>query len=109
MLHKNPQLQAAYAILDTSSTSVTNSAYVTLLTAANHTKPSTDVIVYNGGSQPIGLATGGAGSEIDTGAVILPGISTTIPLELASGTRLSVKALGSTTQSAGFIVATFLG
>lgn len=104
---RNPVVQAAAAVLDTTGTNITSAAYVTLLTKANHTKACSAIMVTNGGSQPLQLASGDAGSEVDTGIVIPPGgQGYMIPVELAKSTRLSLKSLGAT-QSSGIVTTTF--
>lgn len=90
------------AMLDTSSTSVTSSAYVTLqaATAAN----CNSIQISNSGAQPILLATGSAGNEVNTGIVIAPssGGQWLIPIEIAKGVRLSLKSMNAT-QSSGIV------
>lgn len=96
--------------LDTGSTSVTSGAYVELQSAANMTSPCSAIIVSNGGAQPLTLATGAAGSEVDLGVVIPPtsGLCVIIPCNLKKSTRMSLKSLGGT-QSSGVVTIGYLG
>lgn len=93
-------------VLDTSGTNVTSGAYVTLVTAVNMTAPCSAVQLHNSGAQPLKLAAGAAGSEVDTGIVIPLGVSILIPLELKAGVRLSLESLGGT-QATGIVTVTF--
>ncbi len=93
----------AAATVDTSSTNVTSSAYVELQSAVNMTSAASGVVVSNSGTQPIKMATGASGSEVDTGILIPPlceGLFVAIPLK--KSTRISLRSLGGT-QSTGFI------
>lgn len=104
---RNPVVQGASAVLDTSGTNVANNAFAQLITAANRKGACSAIIVTNGGSQPLQLAQGGAGSEADTGVIIPPSAGQLlIPVELKAGVRLSLKSLGST-QSSGVVTVSF--
>ncbi len=92
--------------LDTSGTNVLTSTFVDLVTAANMKASCSAVLVTNGGSQPLAIAKGAAGSEALTGAVIPPSGWAFLPLELAKSVRLSLKSLGGT-QSTGFVTISF--
>jgi hypothetical protein len=94
--------------LDTSVTSITNSAYVQLV--ASTTAPCSGISVTNTGAQPIYFATGAAGSEVNQ-FIIAPGgvIPEVLPFEIAKGTRIALKAAGGSTQSSGIIALSFFG
>lgn len=102
---RNP-ISGMQSALDTSSTNVTSSAYVTLLTKANSSNPCSAIQFHNSGAQPLKVATGDAGSEVDTGVVIPLGVSILIPIEVKKSTRLSLKSMGGT-QSSGIVTASF--
>lgn len=90
--------------LDTSGTNVTSSAYVTLITAVNNIAPCSGVLITNTGAQPLYLATGAAGSEVNK--LIIPATGNLIvPMEIGKSTRLSLKSAGGT-QSSGLVTAT---
>lgn len=102
-----PVKQGAGAVLDTTGTNVTAVAFFTILTKANASKGYSAICVTNGGSQPLMLAKGDAGSEVDTGIIIPPGGGQVImPIEIPASTRLSLKSLGAT-QSAGVVTVCF--
>lgn len=104
---RNPVVQGAAAVLDTSATNVTSGAYVQILTAANMKKACSGIIVTNSGAQPLALGKGAAASEVNTGVVIPPGGGQVIiPIEIAAATRLSVESLGST-QATGIVTISF--
>ena len=60
--------------------------------------------ISNSGAQPLLLALGSAGNEVNTGIVIAPasGGQWLIPIEIKSGVRISVKSLNAT-QSSGIV------
>lgn len=97
----------APAALDTSSTNVTSSAYVQLIAALSMTSGCSAIALHNPGAQPLKLAKGGSGSEVDTGIVLPVGAAIIIPIELAKNTRLSLKSMGGT-QSTGIVTCSFL-
>lgn len=102
-----PVVQGAGAVLDTTGTNVTAIAFFTILTKANSKKACSGVCVTNGGSQPLMLAKGDAGSEADTGIIIPPGGGQVIlPIEIPASTRLSLKSLGAT-QTSGVVTVSF--
>lgn len=93
-------------VLDTSSTSVTSSAYVDLVTAAQMTVPAAAILIHNPGSQPLKLASGAAGAEVDLFVVPINAVMI-VPIELKKSVRLSLKSMGAT-QSSGIITISFL-
>lgn len=96
---RNPA--GAAAALDTSSTNVTNSAWVQI--NASTANGASAICVSNGGSQPLALATGAAAAEVATGIVIPPSsFAIMLPIEIPKATRLSLKSLGGT-QSSGIV------
>ncbi len=92
------------ASLDTSGTSVTSSAYVEFVSSTG--SAASAVQLHNSGVQPLKLAIGGAGAEVDTGIVVPVGMSILVPLRVAKAARLSLKSLGGT-QSSGVITVSF--
>ena len=90
----------------TSSTNITTSAYVEYVTALG--KACTAIQFNNGTDKTLILATGAAGSEVDTGLYLYPGISPLIPIEIAKGKRVALKSL-SGTASSGAVTMNFLG
>lgn len=96
----------AAAILDTSSTNVTTSAFVTLVAKASVTTAYGALLLSNGGTSPLVLATGDAGSEVLTGLLIPPSSSNLLPINGSNKVRLSLKSL-SGTQSAGLVTISF--
>lgn len=85
------------AALDTSSTNITNSAYVTFIASTGNACSA--IQIHNSGAQPIKIAVGAASSEVDTGEVFPIGVSILVPATIAKGVRISVKSLGSTESS----------
>lgn len=98
---------AGPATLDTSVSTVTNAAYTQLQAAAARLFAASAILIHNPGAQPLVLAIGGAGAEVDTGIVIPINVPTIIPIEIAKNSRLSLKSLG-TTQSSGLVTCSFL-
>lgn len=94
------------ATLDTSATNVTSSAYVTLIAKTSVLKAASAILIHNPGAQPLKLALGDAGAEVDTGLVIPINAVFMIPMEIPANKRLSLKSLGST-QSSGIITCSF--
>ncbi len=94
----------AAAALDTSGTNVTSSAYVQLL--ATTTSAASAMMLHNSGAQPLKLAIGGAGSEVDTGIVIPIAVTILVPCAVGNAKRLAVKSIGGT-QSSGIVTVSF--
>lgn len=92
----------APVVLDTSSTNVTSSAWVTYITAANMTYACSAVQIHNTGAQPIKIGVGASGSELETGALFPIGVSILLPMVLKKGVRVAVKSIGST-QATGLL------
>jgi hypothetical protein len=90
---------------DYGSTSVTTSAYVQL--KASLAAECQEVEIFDSSGQTLVLATGAAASEVDQ-IYITPGGNGRIPLRIASGTRVSIKAV-SATASVGEIDVNFYG
>lgn len=76
-----------------SSTNVTTATYVQLV--ASLAAAVNEVEIFDSSGQTLVLATGGAGSETDQ-AFVFPGGNGRIPLTIASGTRVSIKAVSAT-------------
>lgn len=93
-------------IIDTSSTSIGTSAYVTLLAAASVTYAYSAILISNAGTSPLKLATGAAGSEVDSGLVIPGSTVQLLPFNGVKGVRLSLRSL-SGTQSSGIVTISF--
>lgn len=92
------------ARLDYTSTNVTTGAYVQLLASTSDTV--NQLYIFDSSGQTLFLATGGAGSESNK-IYVVPGGNGLVNLSIASGTRISLKAV-SGTASAGEISVTFL-
>jgi hypothetical protein len=86
-----------------SVTPVTTAAYQQLVLSLAATV--NEVEIFDSSGETLVLATGGAGSEVDQ-AFVFPGGNGRIPLTIASGTRVSVKAV-SATANAGEIAINF--
>jgi hypothetical protein len=78
---------------DYTVTAVTTGAYVQLV--ASTTAACNQIQVFDSSGQTMALATGGAGSEVIQ-CYIFPGGNGPIPLAIASGVRVSVKAISAT-------------
>lgn len=92
----------APVVLDTSSTNVTNAAWVTFLAAASMTYACSAIQIHNTGAQPIKMGKGAAASEVETGILFPIGVSILLPVQLPKGVRLAVRSMGST-QSSGLL------
>jgi hypothetical protein len=90
---------------DYTGTSVTSAAYVQL--KASLAAECQEVEIFDSSGQPLYLATGAGGAEVDQ-VYIFPGGNGRIPLRIASGTRVALKAVG-TTASTGEILVNFYG
>lgn len=88
-----------------SSTNVTTSAYVQLVASTSATV--NQIFIFDSSGQTLVLATGGSGSEVDQ-ILIVPGGNGIVPLAIASGTRVSIKAV-SATANVGEIDINFFG
>lgn len=91
---------------DYSSTPVTSSAYVELVASTSNT--FTKLKIFDSSGYPWYLATGAAGSEVNYSLVPPGGFDNDIQLDIASGVRLSAKAL-STTLSSGELIINAMG
>jgi len=96
---------AEFARNDYSSVNVTTSAYVTLI--ASTATEYHEIQIFDSSGQTLKLATGAAASEVDK-IIIPPGGTNPIKLRIASGTRISIKAV-SATASVGEIDVQLLG
>jgi hypothetical protein len=93
----------ATARLDTGSSNVTSAAYVQLVAATS--QPFSNVEIFNPSGATLLIATGGAGSEVLIPYSILPGGSSILlPLNIAKGTRIALKAADTTSATAGLFV-----
>lgn len=88
---------------DYTSTSVTTAAYTQLV--ASLTTATSEVEIFDSSGQGMILATGGAGSEVDQ-IYIFPGGNGRVPLKIAAGTRVAIKAK-TATASVGYIMVNF--
>jgi len=87
---------------DHSSTAITTSAYVQLVAST-----SGDVNrwhIFDGSGEGLILATGSAASEVDIAYIPPGGLDSPLDLYVASGTRISVKALTGNTSSGDLII-----
>lgn len=87
-----------------STTNVTTAAYVQLIASTSDT--TNQLFVFDSSGQTLVLATGAAASEVDK-YYIVPGGNGLINLTIASGTRVSVKAVSATANS-GELSITFI-
>lgn len=81
---------------DYSTGNVTTGAYVQLV--ASLTTTCSEIEIFDSSGQTLFLATGGAGSEVDQ-ILIFPGGNGRIPLRIAAGTRISIKAVSATANT----------
>lgn len=79
-----------------SSTNVTTAAYTQLVASLG--AAVNEVEIFDSSGETLVLATGGAGSEVDQ-AFVFPGGNGRIPLAIASGARVSIKAVSATANS----------
>jgi hypothetical protein len=79
-----------FAINNNSSTNITTSAYVELVASTSGT--ARGIEVSDTGGRWYYLATGAAASEVDL-IIIPPGGAQILPVQIASGTRISIKAI----------------
>ena len=91
------------ARIDYSSTNVTTAAYTQLL--ASTSAEVNEVEIFDSSGQTLFFSTGSAGSESDK-IYIIPGGNGRIPLAIAAGTRVAIKAV-SATANAGEISVNF--
>lgn len=78
---------------DYTSTSVTTAAYTQLV--ASTSNATTEIEIFDSSGQTLALATGAAASEVIQ-IYIFPGGNGRVPLTIAAGTRVSVKAISAT-------------
>ena len=90
---------------DYTATSVTTAAYVQLV--ASTTSACTEIEIFDSSGQTLVLAIGAAASEVNQ-INIFPGGNGRVPLIIAAGTRVSIKAV-SATASVGEININFYG
>jgi hypothetical protein len=97
----------ATVAVNAATTNITTSAWAQIVAAMP--KACTAVEVYNPSGSTLQIAVGGAGSEVALPYTIIPGGETTpIPLEIAKGARVTLKAID-TTVSTGYITINFFG
>jgi hypothetical protein len=95
-------VQTAY--LNTGSTNITTSAWVTLLAAASNLVAASAVEIFNPSGSTLIIALGAAGSEVAIPYTIIPGGTVVVlAMEIPAKTRVSVKAVD-TTVSSGYMV-----
>lgn len=82
--------------IDYSSTPVTTSAYTQVL--ASTAAIIREVEIFDSSGQSLVIAVGGAGSEVDQ-VYIFPGGNGRIPLNIAGGSRVSIKAVSANATS----------
>lgn len=97
--------KADLARIDYTGTNVTTGAYVQLI--ASTAAAAKGLYIFDSSGQTLFLATGAAASEVNQ-IYIAPGGDGWIPLAIAAGTRLSLKAV-SATASTGEINVSLLG
>lgn len=91
--------------IDYSATPVTSAAYVTLIAATS--AAITELEIFDSSGQLMIIAIGAAAAEVDQ-VYDFPGGNGRIPLEIAAGSRVSIKA-ASTTASVGYIAVNTYG
>jgi len=96
------------ARLDYSSTSVTSGAWVEL-TASVGASAVFGITLFDGGGYAMELGIGAAASEARVLLIPPGGFNGVIPLQIAAGSRLSIKAVGAATVSAGEIDINLMG
>lgn len=87
---------------DHSSTAVTTSAYVELIASTSGT--INQLLIFDSSGEGLILATGAAASETDVLYIPPGGMDYPVDLTIASGTRVSVKALTGNTSSGDLII-----
>lgn len=93
--------------IDYNSTNVGSTSWVPILTstAANSTK----LTLFDGGGYSMELGTGASGSETRLCLIPPGGFNGAIPVKISASTRISVRAVGTTTVSAGELILNLLG
>jgi hypothetical protein len=86
---------------DYSSTSVTTSAYTQLV--ASTTAVVRELEIFDSSGQTLVIATGAAASEVNL-FYVFPGGNGRIPVYIAGGTRISIKAVSANATSGEFIM-----
>ena len=89
-------------VIDMASTNITNAAYVQVIASVGKQVDAIDV--FSGNGQPVFIAIGGAGAEINQIAVIPGGQAGPIPIKIPIGSRISLKSAGSNLTSGIFIL-----
>lgn len=97
----SPRSKAWNALLDYSSSNVGTGAYVEVVASTAAT--ATRLLVFDGGGNPMVIATGAAAAEVDLFYVSPGGWDPAVEISIAAGTRISIKALSGTSNS-GFLV-----
>jgi hypothetical protein len=87
----NPPMRNDYTV-----TSILTSAYVQVV--ASMASACTELEIFDSSGQTLVLAVGAAASEVDQ-VIIIPGGNGRIPLAIASGARVSVKALSASAST----------
>lgn len=98
--------------IDLSSTSITTSAWAQILAAASNLKACTALTYFYSGSGILKLSSGAFSDEDnhELNKYLFPGGSNSLsPFELASGKRLSAKAVDQNAGSVGVLVINFYG
>lgn len=90
---------------DYTSTPVTSASYVQVV--ASTTSAATLVEIFDSSGQPVYLAVGGSGSEVNQ-LIVYPGGNGQVPLAIAAGSRISLKSV-STSNTVGFITINLYG
>lgn len=99
----NGVIPSDHARIDYSGTNVTTAAYVQLLASTSNTIGAIEI--FDSSGQTLLLAVGAAASEVDQ-IYVIPGGNGRIPITIANGARVSLKAVTGT-ASTGYIDATF--
>ena len=95
-LNSNNLLRNSYAI-----TSVTTSAYTQLI--ASVTSTVKEIEIFDSSGESLVLALGAAGSEVNK-IYVFPGGNGRIPIQIAIGQRLSIKAISANATSGELLI-----
>lgn len=91
------------AFLDYSSTNVGTGAYVEVLAAVSNPTQATQLLVFDSGGNPMKIATGAIGLEVDQFYVGQGGWDAPVEITIPAATRVAIRSLNGT-SNAGFLV-----
>lgn len=103
---RKPVLSASLNVA-TGQNPVATNAYTEFL--ASLSEPVSAVEIWNSSGKILTLALGAAGQEVDQEYTILPGGTVeALPIPIAKGSRIALKAVDATTTT-GYIIMNFFG